>query len=401
MIVDLSKNLAKWAHKLYKNYDAIPRLPGFEQPFIVNEIGSTTKKFDSRMVPIGSAAEDQIRIGKFMASPAGTVFAAKQYTLQTLNPMPYTKLWNIASIPISAAPLTHASRHTTGLLDIAGIAKGRYETDAMSKHVPLKQVEKESLIHRRAFGDPAVTSNIPSEIRNVINVLNPTKFGRSLFSDTVGDRINLAGFDNFSRLQGIDDNSDLVTFKFETLGLSPNRTIRFRATVTSPSDSISPTWNEVKYIGRPDPVFLYAGASRDFSLTFDVAAHTKSEMLPIYQKLNYLVGLCYPKLDGKHRMRSPFIKLTIGNLLNDTPGFLSNLTVNWPDESPWEIDEGTQLPMVYNVSLSFRVIGKRLPTIQSRHYEINETDPWYGNWIPENEFPARPGQSVSIPSIGI
>lgn len=85
------------------------------------------------------------------------------------------------------------------------------------------------------------------------------------------------------------------------------------------SDSVSPEWSEEKYIGRPDKVYTYSGVDREVSFNFNVYPKTKQELPILWEKMNYLVGLCYPSWkkftnSNSERMISPFIELTIGNL---------------------------------------------------------------------------------------
>ena len=40
------------------------------------------------------------------------------------------------------------------------------------------------------------------------------------------------------------------------------------------------------------------------------------------------------------------------------------------ENSTWELDEGLQIPMYFNVSVNFVYIGKYLPTTLSKHYEV-------------------------------
>ena len=54
-------------------------------------------------------------------------------------------------------------------------------------------------------------------------------------------------------------------------------------------------------------------------------------------KLNYLVGLCYPSYTEGERMISPFIELTMGDMFVDTP--ILSLTISVEEQSTWEIDE--------------------------------------------------------------
>jgi hypothetical protein len=88
------------------------------------------------------------------------------------------------------------------------------------------------------------------------------------------------------------------------------------------------------------------------------------------EKLNYLIGLCYPTYTAKNRMIAPFIQLTLGDLFNDTPGFLDSLSINVDDVGTWEIDDGLQFPKHITCACDFTYIGKYLPSTLGKHYEL-------------------------------
>ena len=91
-------------------------------------------------------------------------------------------------------------------------------------------------------------------------------------------------------------------------------------------------------------------------------------MEPIYRKLNYLVAQTAPNYKGT-RMRTPYMKLTVGDWFNRLPGVLSSVSLNWSKDYPWEIklDENSQdeemlrLPHVLDVSVSFLPIHSMRP----------------------------------------
>ena len=74
-------------------------------------------------------------------------------------------------------------------------------------------------------------------------------------------------------------------------------------------------------------------------------------------------------------MRGTFVKLTVGSFFYELPGFISSLTLEIPQESPWEIginDEGTsdntvkEMPhMVKVTGISFTPIHTFRPQKQS------------------------------------
>ena len=91
-------------------------------------------------------------------------------------------------------------------------------------------------------------------------------------------------------------------------------------------------------------------------------------MEPLYRKLNYLVAQTTPDYEGT-RMRTPYMKLTVGDWFNRLPGVLSSVSLNWSKDYPWEIkydEEGQdkdmlRLPHVLDVSISFIPIHKMRP----------------------------------------
>ena len=91
-------------------------------------------------------------------------------------------------------------------------------------------------------------------------------------------------------------------------------------------------------------------------------------MEPIYRKLNYLVAQTAPNYKGT-RMRTPYMKLTIGDWFNKLPGVLSSVSLNYSKDYPWEIklDKDGQdknmlmLPHVLDVSVTFLPIHSMRP----------------------------------------
>jgi hypothetical protein len=145
------------------------------------------------------------------------------------------------------------------------------------------------------------------------------------------------------------------------------------------SESLTPEWSSERYIGRPDSVHVYQGVDRSMSFEFMVVPSSKQELPILWEKLNYLVGLTYPSWkkvgDGK-RMEAPFIQLTIGDMYNDVPGFFSSLSVTVDDNSPWEIEDGLQLPHAINVSCEFTHIGQHALASQGKHYDVGWLKPY-------------------------
>ena len=158
--------------------------------------------------------------------------------------------------------------------------------------------------------------------------------------------------------------NDLVKFRIQAINTDdPTKAnwMIFRAYITDLSDNVDATWNEVKYAGRGDKFYVYDGFTRKMSVTFKVAALSRQEMEPMYQKLNYLMSNLMPDYSGV-LMRGPLMRMTIGNWIDGQLCKLDSLSYKPSTDSPWEIglnDEELILPHVIEVSLGFTPIGSQ------------------------------------------
>ena len=87
--------------------------------------------------------------------------------------------------------------------------------------------------------------------------------------------------------------------------------IHFRAIIDSMSDNYSAEWQAIKYMGRGEKFYRYQGFDRQISLNWTVAAQSKQELIPMYQKLNYLASANAPDYSPVGYMGGNLISLTI------------------------------------------------------------------------------------------
>tara|TARA_R110002153_G_scaffold161451_2_gene313869 strand:- start:3169 stop:3789 length:621 start_codon:yes stop_codon:yes gene_type:complete len=71
-----------------------------------------------------------------------------------------------------------------------------------------------------------------------------------------------------------------------------------------------------------------------------MAAQSKDELIPMYQKLNYLASTMAPDYSKAGYMRGNLVSLTIGGWLYEQIGFIEGISYDVPDDSPWEIAIG-------------------------------------------------------------
>ena len=179
---------------------------------------------------------------------------------------------------------------------------------------------------------------------------------------------------------GPTEKLDFVLFKFNTLAYIDNvaqaRTLQFRAILNGINESVTPEYQEQRYLGRPDKYYTYNGVDRDVSLEFTLYPKTAKELPFLSEKLNYLVGLTYPQYTEANFMIAPFTEITLGDMFKKQPGYISSLNITVQDNTTWEIDV-FQFPKHITANLTYRVIGRHLPHTFGKHYDIP--------WLQKNE----------------
>ena len=164
------------------------------------------------------------------------------------------------------------------------------------------------------------------------------------------------------------DAEDIIPFEFNTFypGNTDGKFLAFRAFLTGFTDNFSGDWAGTKYVGRGEELYNYQGFKRDISFGFKVAAFSKADMQPLYDKLNLLVGSTAPTYRNGNFMMGTLTKVTIGDYLVQTSGFISSVGLSWDSNIPWEMEtEGERLPHALDVSISFTPIHDFIPTANS------------------------------------
>ena len=201
-------------------------------------------------------------------------------------------------------------------------------------------------------------------------------------SSVIEDKVNLIpyGTDEFEG-QKVEE-LDFIPFKF--FDANNAAFIVFRAALSGITDTFSPEYASERYIGRPDNVYVYQGTNREISFTFDVYPGSPAELKTLWTKLNYLAGLTYPSWasarGGGMGMIAPFTKLTIGDMYNDAPGYISALTYTVQDNGTWETTIANA-PKYIQVSCTFVYVGDRLPSSDQKHFDL----PWVAEKVYEGD----------------
>ena len=159
------------------------------------------------------------------------------------------------------------------------------------------------------------------------------------------------------------------------------RLINFPAYLNDITDNSSGEYNPTRYIGRADQVYVYSGYSRNISFGFKVAALTRGDIPLMWKKIEAIKSLTLPAYqdnviqnDNEPRPVAPFVELTIGDLYKDQPGYFSSVNITIPQNSNWETEDGYQLTHLCDVSVEFTFIGKKLPNLLGKQFDIDGVD---------------------------
>tara|TARA_A100001515_G_scaffold144281_1_gene147869 strand:- start:408 stop:3995 length:3588 start_codon:yes stop_codon:yes gene_type:complete len=188
------------------------------------------------------------------------------------------------------------------------------------------------------------------------------------------DTVNATPITNVQEGTGLNSGQDFVNFQFRVTqyneeGKPERRFLKFRATFADINDTITPQWNETKFIGRSDKVYTYSGTDREIQLSFKIFPKSIVEFPFLVEKLNMLAGANYPQYTKSDFMIGPLVDMKIGDMYDFIPGYMTSFSMNIVESSTWEIDL-FEFPKNIDVSLGFRYIGKRRPHGLGAQFDI-------------------------------
>jgi hypothetical protein len=222
---------------------------------------------------------------------------------------------------------------------------------------------------------------------------NRSNYGNSSDKDT-HDTLNSLDIQDNDRAVGTDEGRDFAKFYFEIITPDGSKFLHFRAFIDSIDDSYNADWQGSKYVGRAENFYTYGGFERDISISFKIAAATRSEMKPLYRKMVYLASTTAPTYGGidSKFMRGTVARITVGSYLSQIPGVITSVKFNLVDGMPWEIsmqnpeagtdDDVQELPMGLQCNISFKAIHDFAPQTGLQHYftnpkPVNKAQPFF------------------------
>ena len=369
----------------------------------------------------------------FNIPPFSLSFLAPQLVYSNLEPLFAAQLFredyldtrNASVYEAGTLLKTDTNKLKSGILNGGGVPRQVWTQAEIENKAPFSQTGEANDIKdfRKVVapsGSQFLTNSIPyseaNKFEQRVNLGNPG-IRANRISYTIGRRdlgndddsiLNNSGYDRaldkvnalpIYQSEAVAQNSkvknDFVKFRIGIIDNDkPNKKtfIHFRAIIDSMDDSYASEWNAQKYMGRGENFYKYAGFDRTINLSWTVAAQSRQELIPMYQKLNYLASANAPHYSSDGYMGGNLISLTIGGWCYEQVGIMNGLTLSVPEESPWEISipdaidsnqtlssDGSkiltdpsvkEMPMIVKVTgFSFKPIHNFVPQIQNNDFE--------------------------------
>lgn len=232
-------------------------------------------------------------------------------------------------------------------------------------------------------------------IENRVHLGNPGRRNKNLLNYNIGtgdgplDKINALPLYSSTGVvntyKGDNIKNDFIKFRIGILSneyAEVKTYIHFRAFIDNFSDNYSAGWNEEKFMGRAESFYRYDSFNRSISMGWTLAAQSVDELIPMYQKLNFLASSLAPDYSEDGYMQGNIAYLTFGGYCYEQPGIITGLNLSYPQESPWEIDidsktgandggkKTKELPHIMKVTgFEFKPIHNFVPRIQQNNFD--------------------------------
>lgn len=405
------------------------------EPFVLKDVDTKLERGIGLKQQISRRADDLVRITKLLASGPGLKFVGhnallafsenqktnKKFKLSNVvqagKSVASTLATILAQVPVSgtgihfsadelAGTTYYESKSTTKLKNSNGIfVKGdEGQEKTLVKESELTQIKTFTVRNPELEGKEYLqrTQEQLQTIRQLVDIDTRSSKNIDAFLKMGGtqkdrkdrgtqlskDEKNFLSVQTESVSNGTD--ADIIPFKIviKTANADKNYYLYFRAYLEDLSDNFRGEWNSSKYIGRAEPFYNYTGFDRSLGFSFKLAATSRAELIPLYQKLNYLAGSTSPTYLGsttvaEDEVSGPFMSgnyvvLTIGDYVVDLPGFFESVDITWDKSYPWEIKRGRPgeqnvltdeesiiaVPHILDVRVSFKPIHDFAPQLE-------------------------------------
>lgn len=306
----------------------------------------------------------------------GILFKAKQAILHTQNASPDTRVYDPTALEKSLV------KNDNNFVEVGEeFGEGSALEDAIKKVAPSPdsnvKTPNTNVSQKLSYDVPGGDTILGIQRFNDFDKRPSRRIGVNFLEQDVSKGLSNSLTSN-SDDKNIYKDNDFI--KFYVNDPINKRIIQFPAYLNDITDNSGGEYNGTRYIGRADQVFVYSGYSRNISFSFRVAALTRGDIPMMWKKIEALKSLTLPKYQKIFTEQTakspvaPFVELTIGDLYVNQPGYFTSVGLTIPQNSNWEIEDGYQLTHLCDVSLEYTFIGKELPSIDSKQFDMDGYD---------------------------
>lgn len=252
-------------------------------------------------------------------------------------------------------------KDNTGTIQNFHINKKNYIVRAQKS---LDEVKVRGKLHNNFFTKPypdieedyRSSETYTDDIRTDVGEVNGVVSGKY-----VKDPMNLLRDNPISIISTLDGQyqaEDFIKFKIVVPGLF-DEGISCRAFIEDLKQEANGEYEEQRYVGRPERFVVYKGMNRSLQFVVYLVAFSKEELSGMWARANMLNKLVYPIDTLAGHMTPPVVRLTIGNVIQDQPGYFTRVNADF-DKVPWDID--AELTQMVKLSMNFSIIEKNMIT---------------------------------------
>ena len=383
------------------------------EPYIIKPIGSKdyTTLTSRDGLPLNRAKDDTSRLLKFYGTGAGLAFIAKENFTNVLfgNSNQLGRLDTLL-----APPIPNPIQGNTGFLNVtndyfqdlggfvgsmrkpltveysSGAGKWYFFKNHGDRGILLEQLQKiEVPTDQPKFVQKGLQKLKDAAIKKAAKSIQLPLIDKTPFIDLKGgprptsydDRVNITAptvHDN-----GIADTFTKGDFYVKIKDLRKGgKFLYFRGFVTGIVENVNPSWTPTNYIGRSEPVYMYERAERDLSFNLRVYPNNETEFSNMYEKIDYLTSLAYPKyldefnpmtgIKNPTRMQPPFTELYmahIGSRVKGQFGFIKSLSYTVNETGDWDALQA--LPRLFDIAISYQILNRKPPEMDDKFYRAS------------------------------
>ena len=391
------------------------------EPYVVTAIPEKQSDLLTQN-PLNQSLKDLERLGKYILSPDGVKFIAaqnaigllaykyhrdtesggtgryRQSDIDAVGRQQFQYTYNPLSMFSSTVPYIKVRLNRSFLLDEDKYTERDVDLTG-NENQPIKGIKnKTDEFDLLIEGDDAVKTTLGGSItKNVNTSIDGTTVNNQ---GRPGDYHTLAPIDVeeevLNQKNGNKENLTTIEegYPFYFKDMRNDKILMFRGYIKDLSENIAPSYSPEQYIGRSEPVISYSSTTRTINFSLDLYANNELEFKSIYQKLDYLTGLCYPEYFNDSstegytltRPKPPLCRMRLGELFGGGKtaqgdnaalkhgllGYLNTLSYTFNEEGTWNnFDEESRAPKYITATIGFTVIHDQTPNVNTRFYGVN------------------------------